>query len=382
MKNKFIEQEKLYAISINIMARIEDILQCLGVELRDGRKMLVGPCPIHGGDKYNAFNLYTEEDSIGAWKCRTHNCHRYFAGNIIGFIRGVLSRQKCGWSKNGDEIYSFANTLKFISECLNEDFSSIKVNSDKMEQRRFINYSRYFQKFQPIKNGTTREDIRKILTIPCPYFIKRNFLPETLDYFDIGTCNTPSNTLFNSSVVPIYDLEKKFVIGTSARSIWEKCTKCGTWHNPKRGCPNYFEIDKYSKWRHSNFKRNTSVYNYWNAARDIYRTKVCILTESPGNVWALQQAGLPIGLATYGTALDDNQIRLLNMTGALSIILIGDNDKAGHEFNVINTQKLRSMFDIHTIIPCKNDIGDMTIEEIKQQIKPVCIQCKEKWAIL
>jgi 5S rRNA maturation endonuclease (ribonuclease M5) len=382
MKN-IVQQEQLRILSINVMEKFEDIVDCLGITMSKQRKMWVGVCPIHGGDKYNAFNIYDNGDECtGFWRCRTHNCNKYFANNVIGFIRGVLSHQKYDWRKNGDKIVSFQETLDFISNCIKEDFSSINIDYDKIEKRKFINSINGYNKDRLLTSDTTRADIHKLLTIPSPYFINRGFKPEILTKYDVGTCNNPANLLYNSVVVPVYNDDHTQIIGTTSRSLYEKCPKCSSWHNPKQLCPNRDEIFKYSKWRHSlGFKKENYLYNYWFAKQHIYRTKVAIITESPGNVWALEQSGLPIGLASFGTSFSDTQLSLLNKTGALSVILLGDNDEAGQEYNGILSKRLHNMFNIHTIIPSKIDIGEMTTNEIKQQIFPTCIQCKEQWIL-
>ena len=71
---------------------IEDLLAELGVSYRKNYRRITGVCPIHCGDNQYAWNMYPDGDSVkGYWVCRTHNCHKKWGSNLIGFVRGVLS---------------------------------------------------------------------------------------------------------------------------------------------------------------------------------------------------------------------------------------------------------------------------------------------------
>ena len=45
-------------------ANIEELLTSLGVDFRRNGKMIVGPCPVHGGDNLSAWNLYPEGEDV------------------------------------------------------------------------------------------------------------------------------------------------------------------------------------------------------------------------------------------------------------------------------------------------------------------------------
>jgi 5S rRNA maturation endonuclease (ribonuclease M5) len=376
----FLSQEQLNILCINLMQNVEDLLVSLDVDLKKQKKTWIGCCPIHGGDKYNAFNLYDDgDDNTGFWRCRTHNCHNYFIGNIIGFVRGVLSRQRYNWYRPNDKQATFEETIDYIANYLKCDPNSIITNTPEFEQKRFLrSVPVYHQRI--LMSTMTRDEFRKTVALPSDYFIKRHFNSDILNKYDVGTCHSPTSEYFNRATIPVYSDDHKYVVGVTARSLFEKCPVCNTWHNKNRGCPSTNELFKYPKWQHStDFKKNDYLYNYWYAKEHIYRTKTVILVESPGNVWKLEEAGLPIGLATFGTSLSDTQISLLNKAGAMSVIIIGDNDNAGRDYNIMVRDKLRHMFDTHIIVPSKNDVAEMDIEEIKQVIKPKCFQCKEMW---
>jgi hypothetical protein len=223
--------------------------------------------------------------------------------------------------------------------------------------------------------------MRANLIIPAKYFIDRGFNADILDKYDVGFCNDPRDQYnFNRVVVPIYDEAHKFIVGNTSRSIYDKCLICGTWHSPKESCPLPDNAWKFPKWKHSyKFKKEEHLYNYWFAQQHIKNTRVAILTESPGNIWRLEEAGISVGLATLGADFSDGQKFLLNNTGAMSIIIIMDNDEAGLRCSKEIAQVCKNTYKIYTFVPPQNDIGDMTVEEVQNTILPLYQQCVKEW---
>lgn len=87
-----------------VCADIDVLLDDLGVELKRNGNRLSGPCLIHAGDNSHAFNIYLDRDRFF---CFSQMCHKAVFNSIIGFTRLVLSSRFCGWSKQGDSLYSF-----------------------------------------------------------------------------------------------------------------------------------------------------------------------------------------------------------------------------------------------------------------------------------
>jgi len=378
-----INQQQLNALSIKIMERFEEIQECLHINLQKTNRMWVGPCPIHGGDKGNALNIYhTGESYVGNWKCRTNQCEKSFIGSIIGFIRGTLSHLKYEWSGPGDKTATFQETLDFISRCLNEDYTNIDIDFAALEKSKFIREVALLNRgSRKITNGITRSQFRDSLLIPAKYFINRGFHQDILDKYDVGLCADPKDiNHFNRIVVPIYDDKHNYIIADTSRSIYEKCDKCGTWHNPKIFCPREENTYKYAKWKHTyGFKKEEYFYNYWFAKEHIQQNKVAILTESPGNIWRLEEAGIPVGLATFGASFSDGQQHLLSSSGAMTIIIAMDNDDAGQKCAVEVDKACSNTYNIYNFVPTKNDLGDMSVQEIRDTILPLYLSCVKHW---
>jgi len=208
------------------------------------------------------------------------------------------------------------------------------------------------------------------LTIPAQYYLDRGFTANTLDKYDIGLCTKPGREMSNRVVVPIYDMDHKHMIGCSGRSIFEKCEMCKCFHNQADDCPPDNQKYLFSKWKHSaNFKSQNCLYNIWYAQPHIQKTGYVILVESPGNVWKLEEAGLYNSVAMFGCNLSDRQKIILDSSGAMSIIILTDNDEAGHKAADQITEKCQNTYRIFYPSISKPDVGEMSVEEINTEIK-------------
>lgn len=373
--SKYSDQAKLGELTESLSDRFEEILDHFGVEYSQGKKMFVGPCPVHGGDKENAFNLYNS----GQWVCRTHGCQIVFKRSIIGLIRGLLSHQKYGWMQEGDKTYSFARTIEWILSFTNQDYEALKSDPEVAEKHRFSssinstfgkNEERISKKENKV-GGLTRKQVRASLDIPAKYYLDRGYSAEILDKFDVGLCRGSGKQMVGRVVIPIYD-ENEILIGCSGRSINDKCGKCNLYHPGWQECPNKESGWRYEKWKHSKgFRREDILYNYWRAKPHIVKSGIIILVESPGNVWRLEENGIYNSVALFGTILNDGQKWLLDSTGALSIIVIGDNDRGGQAMcREIKEKCARTYRLFFPSLIAKNDVGEMSGDEITAEIGP------------
>lgn len=371
-------QEDLQAISDILCDNIESVLHYFNIDdYKMCDKMVTMNCPIHGGDNKSAFNLYYTGDSYrGNWKCRTHQCEEIFKSSIIGFIRGCLSRNEYGWTNPGDTMASFKEAIKIAKKLSKYKADDRNVSSaiDK-DKKTFVQVMGSVGiSSVPNKQSDTKispQQVRSMLQIPSKYFVDRGFSTEILNKYDIGECYNPKKEMHNRAVVPVYDIDHKSLIGCSGRSIFNKCPSCSCFHDPMSDCPSAEKQWLYSKWRHSsNFKTQNTLYNMWYAYPHIKQTSTAILVESPGNVWRLEESGIHTSLAIFGSNIADRQKMLLDMSGAMNLIVIMDNDKAGRDGYEKIYQKCYRTYNVYKIDIETNDIAEMSISEIKSMILP------------
>lgn len=376
-KYRSYSQEELRKLGNMICDNIETLLEIFNVDYRKTSKMLISSCPIHGGDNQSAFNLYPYGEGYrGNWKCRTHHCEEIFMPSTIGMIRGLLSHKNEGWQKDGDKMASFNDTMVFIEDFLNRDPDKEYDNVENAEYKQFnqmVQTIKADDVSEPIDNEIKRiiprQTVRKLLQIPAKYYIDRGYGAEILDKYDVGLCFTKGKEMYSRVVAPIYDNDYTTMIGCTGRSIFDKCDSCKAHHNQAYKCPDKNNQWKYSKWKHSfNFKSQACLYNYWFAKKHIQESGKVILVESPGNVWSLEENNIHNSVAMFGSNLSDKQLSLLDAAGAMTIIVLTDNDQAGKEAQKTILNKCQKTHRIFCPAITKNDVGDMTKEEIKTQI--------------
>jgi 5S rRNA maturation endonuclease (ribonuclease M5) len=373
-KYRSIDQAKLKILSDIVCDNLEDLLEHFHIEYKNAGRMISMCCPIHGGDNPSAINIYPEGDSYrGNWKCRTHGCEEHFKSSIIGFFRGVLSHEKLQWSKEGDYMVSFEDAVNFLSDFVKKDLKDIRISNSDRDKRMFTSLMNYVQeKNRTESSKITRQHVLSSLKIPAPYFLGRGYSEQILSKYDIGLCDNPNKPMYQRIVVPVYDIDYKYLIGSSGRSIFEKCLKCGAFHDTNKKCPPKEESWKYSKWKHSaNFKSQNSLYNFWFAKKTILETGIAIIVESPGNVWRLEENGIHNSVAIFGASMTDRQKVLLDSSGAMTLIVLTDNDEAGRKAAEQIKQKCQNTYKVYVPTISKGDVGEMNSDEINDQIKPL-----------
>lgn len=371
-KSTSYNQSELKLICDTLCDNIDSVLEKLGIEYKEAGKMITMCCPIHGGDNISALNLYPDGDRYrGNWKCRTHGCENTFKSSIIGFIRGVMSHQKLGWEKEGDDTIAFAAALNYAKELLDNDFKNIKVSRTQIEKNIFTSLIGSLKKDIeiPEANRVSRSAIVKNLVIPSQYFIGRGFAPQILVKYDVGLCDKPGKEMHERAVAPIYDIDHKYMVGCTGRSIFDKCHQCNSFHNPSSICPSTEDRWKYSKWKHNfGFKTQNYLYNLWYAKDYIRDTKTVILVESPGNVWKLEECGFRNSVAIFGSSLADTQKMLLDASGAMQLILLMDNDKAGQQASDLISKKCSRTYNVYVPNFVESDVAETDSEIIIKEL--------------
>lgn len=342
----------------------ERLFQELGISVRLQGKKYAGACPIHDGDNPSAFNFYHDGESVrGVWICRTHHCQNKWKKNLAGLIQGIKSRElgrKFSWKETVDWLIHF-NKIKSIDEVSLPDESTLqKRKSSRIIHR--LNVS-------PVQknHGWDRSWVRQQLQIPAEYYLKRGYSREILDKYDVGFY-APQNRVS----VPVYDDNYKFSVGFTARSIFEECQKCKLYHSQDKPCPKLVEdIVACVKWRNSKeFDSGNYLYNFWFARDEILKTGVAILVEGAGDVWRLEQNNIKISLGLFGVELTEQQRVILDRSGALSLIILLDNDEAGKAASKILWKKLNRSYRLFFPKISSDDVGELHSDAITSDITP------------
>ena len=151
-------------------------------------------------------------------------------------------------------------------------------------------------------------------------------------------------------VVPIYDESDNYV-GCVGRAIKEHLQP---------------------KWLHSKGFTKNILYGLNLAQEKILETRTAILVEGQGDVWRAFEAGLDMTVGIFGCSINEDQLILLEQSGALNIVVLTDYDEAGNKAAQQIVKKCGRRFNyIRPEMPKDvKDIGDLTVEQIKELILP------------
>lgn len=333
---------------MKLMKKIFDIFEYFQIEeYYESNNLLVSNCPIHDGDNPSAFNINIDEDNeehYGKWFCNTKNCHNDKPGKDIISLLWMLLEKKHNSEFTFPQVIKFCN--KFCSD-VSVDEKNVYVHSNDPLDKLLK-----FEKKKKAKEASTkinRTIVRNRLVFPAKFYIDRGFTKEALNEFDVGLCTNPSSQMYNRVVFPVYDENDEYMIGCTGRTI---CNSPKKWINQK------------------GFNKSNFLYNYGKAMEHIRSTGTIILVEGQGDVIRLWESGIRNAVGMFGSKISDAQEFLIQKTGVSNIVIMSDNDDAGRACSTDLINRLRYLFNIYTIVLPKNDIGDMTVEEINQIIKP------------
>ena len=72
----------------------------------------------------------------------------------------------------------------------------------------------------------------------------------------------------------------------------------------------------------------------------------------------------------FGCSVTDTQLRILENSPAKKIALISDNDKAGQKARISIRKKCEGKLEVVDIMIESKDIGEMSIQNIRDKIRP------------
>jgi 5S rRNA maturation endonuclease (ribonuclease M5) len=362
------DQDRLQALDEVLSYRLDELLDELGVRVRRTGKLLMGRCPVHGGDNPTAFNLYPEGHTRrGNWYCRSRQCERKFCGNLLGLVRGVLSYQEAG----GKPV-PFRSALDWacrFARCTLDDLSRAAAQAEK---QRFVNSMTLMHRPVTVPTGWSLKDVRAKLAVPSAYFQRRGFTAAVLERFSIGDALTgdPHSPMYGRAVVPVMDREGARVLGVTGRSLLSSCGDCGRHHRGDCPAEDHLHLPQYAKWRHHGFRAEQVLFNLWNAEPHVRRTRTVLLVEGPGDVLRLEEAGFPNAVAVFGNSLRERQQILLESTGAMRVVLLLDADAAGEQGVRETRERLSRAFNLDAPRLSHKDVGETPVAALQQELAP------------
>ena len=305
-------------MSILDTVRIEEVVGDF-VNLKKRGANLIGVCPFHK-EKTPSFIV---SPAKGIFKC--FGCGK--AGDSVRFIME-------------HEHYSYPEALRYLANkygiIIEEKEQSPEELMAQNEREKMFNINTFAQKYfsDIMKNDDEG------LAVGMSYFRERGFRDAIIEKFQLGYCLNQRDAFVQYAlkngyskdlllkiglasgndermydryqgrvIFPIHNLTGK-VIGFGARILSGDKTKAKYLNSP--------ESEIYNK--------SQTLYGIYFAKNEISRLDNCILVEGYADVLSMHQAGIENTVASSGTSLTSDQIRLISRyTKNITILYDGDN---------------------------------------------------------
>lgn len=317
---------------------VERILSTLNIEYKKENGWIAVNCPFH--ENADGFNLKWRGANFFCFS----QCHRSYS--MYEYVGKILS-------------LSFVESVQWVCDTLSISHENTSLDGSKMAQRAKIQQMKELiklkrkikPKYEPV-DQTLMNDVEDYIH---PFFLRQGFKESTLRHFDIGFARC--GELANRIVIPI-DAKDGTIISLSGRAV-DNETK-----------PKYHVV--------GDTEKSLTLYNI---SRIDTGDDYIIVVEGFKSIWRFYENGFKSAVATMGSSISDEQVRLLLSLGR-KVIVIGDNDKAGQRLNQAVYNRLykyvevikidMSKFtDIEKASPCDLDFEDMDelLEVIEYEIE-------------
>ena len=300
--------------------RIEEVVSDF-VSLKKRGANLIGVCPFHK-EKTPSFIV---SPAKGIFKC--FGCGK--AGDSVRFIME-------------HEHYSYPEALRYLANkygiIIEEKEQSPEELMAQNEREKMFNINTFAQQYFSETMKTNEEG----LAIGMSYFRERGFRDAIIEKFQLGYCLNQRDAFIQYAlkngyskelllkiglasgnedrmydryqgrvIFPIHNLTGK-VIGFGARILSNDKTKAKYLNSP--------ESEIYNK--------SQTLYGIFFAKNEISRLDNCILVEGYADVLSMHQAGIENTVASSGTSLTTEQIRLISRY-TKNVTILYDGDSAG-----------------------------------------------------
>ena len=301
-------------------ARIEDVVGEF-VTLKKRGSNLIGVCPFHK-EKTPSFNVNPARNIFKCFGCGK-------AGDSVRFIME-------------HEHYSFQEALRFLAKKYGIKIEEREQTPEEIqaqnERERMFNINSFAQNYFSQTMMTTDEG----QSVGLSYFRERGFRDAIINKFQLGYCpnggsvftehaikngydkdllvkvgltGSYENRLYDRYqgrvIFPIHNLTGK-VIGFGGRILSSEKNKAKYVNSP--------ESEIYNK--------SQTLYGIYFAKNEISRLDNCILVEGYADVLSMHQAGIENVVASSGTSLTMEQVRMISRY-TKNVTILYDGDAAG-----------------------------------------------------
>lgn len=267
------------------------LLKSLGFNVnKQGTNELRCACRVHGGDNSTAFRFRRD---TGTWVCFTKGCHEDYGNDIISLVKAVMG-------------LNFRGAVQYIESFVGTDPFEAGIFSKLIEKDR----DNFIKRNTIVKSRRVTEDyLQQFKKLRSDLFNRDGFSNDVLNTFEVagGYMDKYGKT---RDIIPIRNHDNELV-AFSMRDISENAGD-----------------DKYILTE--GFDKDNTLYNL-NNAKTYANDVPLIVVEGFKSVWRLYSYDIPNVIAIMGARLTVGQINLLYAYALRGIVLMLDNDEAGHK---------------------------------------------------
>lgn len=303
-----------------ILSRI-DIVEIVGsfVKLKKRGTNYIGLCPFHN-EKSPSFTVSASKE---IYKC--FGCGR--SGNSIGFLMEA-------------EKYSYAEALRWLAAKYNVEIEETETSPEYKQQQQVAEslyiINNFAQKF--FSNALLNTDEGQ--DIALSYLKERGFREETIKKFQLGFNPEARDSFTKAALAAQYSqeyLQKSGLVNVREGNAYDNYRGRIIFpiHNQSGkvlgfGARIIKSNDKAPKYintpENEIYVKSKLLYGSYFARQAIDKADECLLVEGYTDVVSLHQAGIENVVASGGTSLTPDQLRLIKKyTNNLTIIYDGDN---------------------------------------------------------
>jgi DNA primase len=350
-------------------ARIDEVVGEF-VSLKKRGSNMIGLCPFHN-EKTPSFNV---SPARGIYKC--FGCGK--GGNSVNFVME-------------HEHISYPEALKWLAKKYNIEIAEEEVSSEQQtrdnERESLFLVSGFAQKHFTKNLHETEEG----KAIGLSYFQERGFRPDIIEKFQLGYSPDTWRDLTDAAVKAGYKLEYLVKAGLTIQNEEDKEKYFDRFkgriifpvHNPSgrviafggRTLKTDKKVAKYINSPETDIYHKSNVlYGLYFAKKQIIADDVCYLVEGYTDVTSMHQAGIENVVASSGTSLTVEQIRLIRRyTNNITILYDGDPAGIKASFRGIDLI-LEEGMNVRVLLFPDNDDPDsyskkVSSEELKQFIR-------------
>lgn len=302
-----------------ITSRI-DIIDVIGefVKLKKRGVNYLGNCPFHN-EKTPSFTVSPTKE---IYKC--FGCGK--SGNTIGFL---MEHEK----------YSYTEALKWLANRYNVEIEETEVSPEQKQQQLVADslyiINAFAQKYFTKQLHETEEG----QTVALTYLEERGFNKQTIEKFQIGYCPSARNSFAKTAIENQFSKELLLKTGIVVERDGELVDNYrGRIIFPIHGNTGKIigfgarvigKADKAPKYintpENDIYVKSKILYGSYFARQTIDKKNECLLVEGYTDVTSMHQAGIENVVASGGTSLTADQLRLIHKyTNNLTIIYDGD----------------------------------------------------------